>query len=252
MTPHQYLEGVLANQDLKELELAHLRDTRTQIENWLRGGVGSGVRFYYGGSFAKRTMLRAGYDLDIILYFPSTERSTLQDLFNRTYRRLIDGRYTVVPRTVALRLPYNGGFHIDVVPGKAQDATFRYATLYRNEQPSSSLQTSLKVHIDSVKDAGLSDIVRLLKLWRLRHDLDLPTFALEIAVQRAMHGVRRDDLATAMLTVLRELAGGFPQARLVDPANTNNVIDVSPSVRAAVAAQARRSDAEPSWMQVVW
>lgn len=251
MTAHQYLTGLLLKQELQPTELGALRTFRDQIEAWLRADVGSLARFYYGGSFGKRTMLRESYDLDIILYFPPTENSTLRQIFDRVRRRLTQGNLVVVPRTVALRLPYVGGFHVDVVPGRAQDATFRYATLFKNQELPSTLQTSVKIHIESVKDAGLSDTVRLAKLWRLRHRLDVDTFPLEIAVQNAMRGVRRDDLGHAMHTVLQYLAKSFLRATLIDPANTANIIEPSVATRFAAATQAERSLGETNWNQII-
>lgn len=251
MSGHDYLVSVLAKQDLTTTQMTSLRATRDEVETHLRADVGSAPRFYYGGSFAKGTMLATGYDLDIILYFPHTETATLQQLFTRVYRRLTT-KYTVVPRTVALRLPYENGFHIDVVPGRAQDATFRFATLYKNTTPASTLQTSVKVHIEAVKNAGLSDIVRLAKLWRLRWGLDVPTFALEIAVAKAMYNVRRDDLGNAFWTVLGKFATDFASARFVDPANSNNVIEVSAGIRNAVAARAQYCRAQTQWPSIIW
>jgi hypothetical protein len=198
MTAQEYLETILRKQELQSEELQPLRTSRDEIEGWLRGDIGHEPRIYYGGSYAKPTMLRLRYDLDIVLYFPPNERSTLQEIFGRIYRHLI-ARYKVQPRTIALRLPFTGGFHIDVVPGRAQDNTFRYATLFKNESPPSSLQTSLKVHIETIKDAGLSDIVRLAKPWKHRHGINVSTFPLEIAVAKAMHSLRRDDLPLCIL-----------------------------------------------------
>lgn len=251
MTAHEYLASVLAAQTLREDELSPLRDARDHIERILRPFYGTYARFYYGGSFAKKTMIRSSYDLDIIVYVPSDDRRTLSDLFWGGLRTLEASRMIVTPRTVALRLPYQSGFHIDVVPGRAQGSDFRYATLFKNLQPPSSLQTSVKVHIESVKDAGLSDIVRLAKIWKQRHRVDIATFPLEIAVQRALAGLRRDDLAAAFHTVLKWLAAEFSTARLVDPANSNNVIDVSPSVRGAVAGVASQSVQATNWGQII-
>lgn len=250
MSSHQYLQGVLSRHTLTDAELNPLREAREHIEGVLRAEVGSAARFYYGGSFAKRTMLRSSFDLDIIVYVPSYERATLRDIFEGVHRRLVNAKFIVAPRTVALRLPYQGGFHIDVVPGKAQDGTFRYATLYKNSYPPSSLQTSLKVHIESIKDAGLGEVVQLVKLWRSQRGIDCSTFALEIAVQRAMFNVRRDDLAVAFSTVLEWLSRDFVQARLVDPANSNNIIDVPPATRLAVATAAAIA-LRSTWGQIV-
>jgi hypothetical protein len=252
MSAHEYLSNLLAGQSLGEQELALLRNNRAAIEQWLRGGIGAAPRFYYAGSYAKNTMLRHSYDLDIVVYFPANEPGNLQQIFNRVHQRLLAGNLVVQPRTVALRLPYQNGFHIDVVPGRAQDHSFRYATLFKNTYPPSILQTSLKVHIEAVKDAGLSDVVRAAKLWRHCHRLDIPTFALEIAVSNAMNGVRRDNLGTAFWAVLEYLSRDFSGARLVDPANSNNVIDVSAGVRSAVALAAQQSKAQKNWGTIVW
>jgi hypothetical protein len=251
VTGHEYLLSVLRAQTPSDTELAPLRNARDHVERILRPFYGPYARFYYGGSFAKRTMVRAGYDLDIIVYVPHDDRRPLSDLFWGGLRTLEHNGMFVTPKTVALRLPYDSGFHIDVVPGHAHGADFRYATLFKNLQPASSLQTSVKVHIESVKDAGLSDVVRVAKLWKQRHRIDLATFALEIAVQRALAGHRRDDLAAAFRTVLNWFTTDFSTARLVDPANSNNIIDVPSVVRAHVVGTANQSLVATNWNQIV-
>lgn len=251
MTPHDYLVEVLRSQALDSEQLAPLRSHREAIENRLRGRFGSAPRFYYAGSYGKQTMIKAAYDLDIIIYFPSIDRTTLHDLYWGVNLRLTEGGYRVVPRTVALRLPYTPQFHIDIVPGRAQDHTFRYATLFKNLPVPSTLQTSLKVHIESVKDAGLSDLVKLMKLWRLKQNLTISTFALEIIVSRAMYGVRRADLAIGMQSVFRWIVGNLDSASLQDAANTNNVIEVSFSERTSAVWAARNALAATSWNQIV-
>ncbi len=155
------------------------------------------------------------------------------------------------PRTVALRLPYTSEFHIDIVPGRVQDNTFRYATLFKNTSPSSTLQTSLKVHIESVKDAGLSDHVRLMKLWRIKRRLAISTFAMEIVAARAMHGKRRNDRAAGLLTIFRWIVENLESARLQDPANSNNIIEVSYADRLAAVWAARDAIAASSWSNIV-
>jgi hypothetical protein len=251
MTPHDYLVTVLRNQELTAQQLQDLRALRERIEAWLRGQFGSQLRVYYAGSYGKQTMIRASYDLDLVLYFPPTERASLQDIFWSVHRRLTDGGYHVVPRTVALRLPYTAEFHVDIVPGRAHDNTYRYATLFKNSTPSSTLQTSLKVHIESVKDAGLSDHVRLMKLWRIKRNLSISTFAIEIVTARAMYDVRRNDYAAGLLTIFRWIVANLESASLQDPANTNNIIDVSYSDRLATVWAAREAIAAPSWSQIV-
>jgi hypothetical protein len=252
MTPHQYLERLLQQQAMPQGELATLRRLRDEIEGKLRSAYGSGPRCYYGGSFGKNTMIRVSYDLDIVIYFPSTERASLRDIFNDVHGELTRNGYVVQPKTVALRLPYEEGFHIDVVPGRAQDSAYQYATLYKNVGLGSTLQTSLKVHIDAIRKTGVRDIIKLMKLWRVRHSLSWSTFALEITAQRALDGRSKADLDAAMLAVFDFVAGNLQRIRLVDPANTNNEIEMSLSERNAVVAKARQSLNAPDWAQIIW
>jgi hypothetical protein len=53
----------------------------------------------------------------------------LNELFWAVHQQLGAHATWCIPRTVALRLPYQGGFHIDLVPGRAQDGTYQCATL---------------------------------------------------------------------------------------------------------------------------
>ncbi len=132
MTGHQYLQNILIGQDLGENELNQLRSLREEIEGVLRDTFGSEPRFYYAGSYGKKTMIKEAYDLDIVMYFPSTVNYSVKDIYISVLRTLVNKKYPVHPKTVAIRIPSQGGFHIDVVPGKAQDVTYYYATLYKN------------------------------------------------------------------------------------------------------------------------
>lgn len=252
MTGHEYLTALLTKQRVRQEDLAPLQQARQQIENDLRRVYGAAPRFYYAGSYGKGTLIRASFDLDLVIYFPPESGTSLRDLFNGVHGTLLGAGYVVEPKTVALRLPYEGGFHVDVVPGRAQDATYRYATLFKNTQPQSTLQTSLKVHIDAVRKSGLADVVKLLKLWRLRHKVPLQTIALEILVARALAGQRNDDLAAATWRVFQYVQQHIAQARLQDPANTNNVIEVSSGDRLLAAQYASATLARRNWSEIVW
>ena len=250
MTSHEHLLGLLASQAMPPQVIATLQSLREQIEGVLRRQFGGVPRFYYGGSYGKDTMIREAYDLDIVVYFPHTDTRSVGSIFTAAGTALVSAQYTVRARTVALRLPYQGGFHIDVVPGRAQDATFRYATLFKNQAPSSTLQTSLKVHIDAVRKTGIRDLVKLTKLWRLRKRLAWSTFALEIAVAQALQGRQKTDYAACLQTVFEFLVANVGGMRFIDPANTNNVVDVSVGERAAIRAAALAASNATTWGEV--
>jgi len=249
MTGHEYLAGVLNSQNMLLKDLNTLRNLRQEIEGVLREEYGSYPRFYYAGSYGKKTMIRASFDLDIVIYFPPTETSTLKTIYNSVHQTLIDADYKVHPKTVSLQLPYEGGFHIDVVPGRAQDNTYQYATLYKNGE-NSTMQTSIKIHIESVRDSR--DIIKLMKLWRICHSLEWKTFALEQTVLRALEGQRKNDYGRCLIKVFEFIQNNILSIRLVDLANSNNVIEMSQPIRKSVQQAAINAIAAKYWTEVVW
>jgi|SRR6185437_7591607 len=252
MTPHDYLVSVLRNQEPENGQVATLRAIRGEIESKLRLAVGSAPRFYYGGSYAKGTMIRECFDLDIVVYHPAGSSRTMADLFNSTGTALQQAGYIVRPKTVAWHLPYDGGFHVDVVPGRAQDLSYLYATLFTNTPRAGTLQTSLKKHIDAVSKTGLADIVRLLKVWRLRHGVPLTTFAMEILTARALDGFSCSDYGSATMRVLMYIRDQIPQIRLVDPANSNNIVEIASIDRGSVQRSAGAAIVAPYWEEIIW
>lgn len=252
MTPHEYLCRVLASQEMRDTDVQVVRSLRDELAAFLGRQLGSGPRIYYGGSYGKHTMIREAFDLDLVVYFPPTDSRSLAEIFGAVHQALVRGKYVVEPQTVALRLPYQAGFHVDVVPGRALASDFLYATLYKNSNPPSTLKTSLKVHIDAVRKTELRQIVRLLKLWRVRHGVPLKTFALEILAARALAGKRRDDYGTAMWTIFQYMSKEVPTVRLQDPANTNNVLDLTMQERSSATQAAANSLSAQSWSQILW
>jgi tRNA nucleotidyltransferase (CCA-adding enzyme) len=77
MTQHEYLVSVLDKQKMRTEDMNTLQRLRGQIEDALRSVFGSSPRFYYGGSYGKDTLIRESFDLDIVMYFPSTETRTI-------------------------------------------------------------------------------------------------------------------------------------------------------------------------------
>lgn len=250
-----YLEDLIRGQTLRQNEIDTLRSTRDKIESDLRGNWNTGdPNFYYGGSFAKNTMIRASYDLDLVVYFPSTATNySLKVLYEAIEKRLKDRGYTTTRKNVAVRLPYEAGFNIDVVPGRALDYTFYDANLYSSERDTSK-KTSIKTHIDLVrKNGGYQDVIKLLKLWKVRNNLNIGSFPLEIATSKALYGIR-GDLSDRLWTVLQYLNNSFTTARLEDPANSSNVVsdDIPYSTKIAVSNAAYTSCSKRNWNEIVW
>ena len=235
MTAQFYLQGLLDQQDLAQQELDGLRELRGTVETQIRTLAGV-QRVLYGGSYAKDTMIREHYDLDIVAYWASDCGYTLEQIFNAVGGVLRQNWTLVNPKTVAWELPFQGGFHVDVAPGRALDSSFNYANLYRADT-GTSLQTSIQVHIQTVTNSERRDAIRLMKLWRKRKMVPFKkSLALELATIEGCKGCRTNDLGDQVWTTITWLRDTFPKARIVDPANSNN------SAILLVTAYSQRND----------
>jgi hypothetical protein len=234
-----YFESILESQRVgPEIEAA-VRARRAAIEPILTG-KGWSPRIYYGGSYAKRTMIAAQFDLDLIVYFPP-DAAPPRDLYAAVEDRLRAAGHSVDRHNVSLRIQYTPGWHIDVVPGRALDDTHEYADLWCADR-NTTRRTSLKRHIAHARSVD-RDLIRLLKLWRRRHLAPIPSFALELIAARASNFRSALDLLTRL-----------DEIRLVDPANSNNVItdDIEAPRKQHTADLAARSRAETAPERIVW
>jgi len=115
-------------------------------------------------------------------------------------------------------------------------------------------QTNIALQIQTVAQSGRTEEIRILKRWRTLTGLDFPSFVLELAVLRALHGRRQGDLANNVSASLDWLRDNMRSAQLVDPANTNNSVsdDLSANDRAAIAIAAAAARAQPYFSNFVW
>jgi tRNA nucleotidyltransferase (CCA-adding enzyme) len=187
MKPDEYLALVLSDQELGDdsQELNDLQTRRDEVETLLRNKFRkASPTIRYGGSKAKGTLNRESYDLDLICHFPAGDTSageTLADVYQNVHDAL-KTKYGVTKKTSAIRLRGSGDvdFHVDVVPGRFTDDTKSDAYLYRAIGEKSRLKTNLDLHIRHVRDSGVTEAIRLMKLWRERNAVAIRSFAIEL------------------------------------------------------------------------
>jgi hypothetical protein len=258
MKPHSYLVSVLEKQRMKDWNLDRLKSIRAQIRRDLEPINQYNPRFYNGGSYGKKTMIREAFDLDLVIYFPHTDSRSLKDMYSSVYESLDRAGYKMTPGRVALTLqlpnnPFpNKDFHVDVVTGKARDDKFYYADIY-DILKESRRRTSLKMHIDNVRE--VRDVIKLMKLWIRRHSLNWQTFAMEQTVVRALKNKNTTDLGQCLEKVLVYTKSSIGKLRLIDPANSNNPIEIPVQKRWEIEQMANRSFnalQTGDWKSIVW
>lgn len=227
----KYLQDVLDSQKLADdsVEMKDLRRHRDDVEKLLRKKFsGNDLTIKYGGSKAKGTMNKESYDLDLISYFvhgDNTAGSTLKEIHENVESALADD-YFIVRRTSALRLysrePENRvDFHIDVVPGRYVDDKREDVFLHCTKGDKERLKTNLDVHINHIRNSGVTEAIRLLKLWRVRDHLAVRTFILELLAVKLLKQKKTAALTDQMKHVWTKLRDEVSDITIEDPANPN-------------------------------
>jgi len=231
MTTSDYLNSILSSQQMKEDsdELEELRSHRKSVESLLRERFSErSPTIRYGGSQAKGTLILESYDLDIICYFPSDEvgaGATLKDIYENVREALAEDYY-VESKTSALRLKSKetdgsapSDFHIDVIPGRYTDASKADCFIYQASGEKERLKTNLDVHIKYVKESGVLDSIQLLKLWKVRHGLNLKHFVFELMIIKLLAKHSSLTLSEQLEFVWKELRDRKDPVGIEDPAN---------------------------------
>lgn len=250
MTDEQYLKAVLAGQDLEEdgPEMKDLAERRRDVERILRRRFGKEPVMKVGGSVAKGTTNRESYDLDLPFYFPRDDESggkTIREIYENVEEALQE-HYHTERKGVAVRLyerEKGTDFHTDVVPGRYIDGDSGDAFLYPANTEKERLQTNLEVHIAHVKDSGVVDAIRLQKLWRVRRNLSVKTFALELLTIDLLATRKHDKLPDQMIHVWTEFRDNIDDLCIEDPANSGNDLSemLNDAVRDQLQANARQT-----------
>jgi hypothetical protein len=219
------------------------------IEKWSNGQL---VSAEFSGSMAKGTGVSLSTDADIFISLTSTTGGTLKDIYDTLANAVAAAGYPVRKQDVSIGTNV-GGYSIDLVPGRRQSQYGDEHSLYRN-RTGAWIKTDVRAHIAFVSGSGRTEEIRILKTWRTRHGLRFPSFFLELAAIDALSYARHGQLSDNVWKALQHLRDNIATTRLVDPANTNNVVsdDCSGAEKAAIADKAHESLGKKTWSEIVW
>ncbi len=250
MTADEYLQGLLTKYAVNtEGAMSAGKQIYPVLEKWSNGYLNKAG---FSGSMAKGTGVSVSTDADIFLSLSSTTPGTLADMYTTLANAIAAAGYPVRKQDVSIGTTVNG-YAIDLVPARRQSPNGNDHSLYRNRTGTWTL-TNVETHISHVSGSGRINEIRLLKLWRLRHGLRIPSFYLELAVIDALYYARHGETATNVWRALEHLRDNIETARYVDPANTNNVVseDCTRTEKSEIAAKARESLERKTWGEIVW
>jgi len=103
------------------------------------------------------------------------------------------------------------------------------------------LKTNLDVHIDHIRDSGVREAIRLIKLWRVRNGLKAKTFVLELLVVKLLQGKKGVAVAEQLKHLWTEFRDNTENLSVEDPANPsgNDLKPILDEMRWSLSAVAR-------------
>jgi hypothetical protein len=253
MTADQYLETILNREAVPTGVGSPLwgvqRTLEPMIREWANGRL---LNLHASGSFMKGTANLSGTDIDLFISLSENTIESLSEIHQKLLNRLRERGYTPRPQNVSINVKALG-YSVDLVPAKRQNAYGDDHSLYRRKADSWT-KTNVLTHIQHVAASGRAREIRIIKLWRDQRSLDFPSFYLELTVLAALAAQPSwISLSQNVQTVFEYLQDSFPNARVMDPANTNNVIsdDLTQGEKHKISAAAKAAREAPYWENIV-
>lgn len=251
MTGDEYVETVLKKYEVPRGPTSPAERLGAAVAGPIRGWASSQLsELFYSGSYAKETGVHGVSDVDIFISLKAD--TSLKEIYDGLYS--VAERNSWSPRLQNVSVGVTiGGTRGDLVPGRVQSGSQNYHSLYMRKKDSWT-QTNVSLHVNTVKNSGRLKEIRTVKIWRMLHGFDFPSLYLELFAIDALSGRSRFTLAENVLHVLRTLGTALATARIVDPANTNNILsdDLTQTEKQRIAAQAAQSAREQYWGRIIW
>lgn len=238
----EYLKALLTDENLKNNSglFNNVKLFRERVKHWLNGKFGGKLVCFPEdtGSFTKRTAISSNFDLDIILPFKCDSFSTLEDMYNFTYVTIEQefyGMATVTKQTKSIGLTFekDGEYiHFDIVPGREINNYLSDRDLNLYVRPDWAWQkgSSFKTNVFTQKKMTVNNpearrVIQLMKMYRDRNGLQLPTLIIDQSVVEALSddnfGVTSSDTEN-LLNSMDYIAEKLEQKTFFDYANSNN------------------------------
>ena len=221
MNGHEYLKLILHNYQLTDAMEDKLKGKRKLIENYLKSVFGNDISYIrYSGSHSKETAVSLDYDLDLCVFFHRNSFKTLHEMYDSVFHELSKNFRTRRQRvSIGIQL---GDFDIDVVPARLiENGVTGDANLYDYESDG-YIKTNITKQVEYVSKSHCRPIIKLMKIWKIRNDVPVKSFALELLTIDALRNYRGNNYHEQFDIVLGYIVINIGHVDLIDPGNSNN------------------------------
>ncbi|TIM26515.1 MAG: nucleotidyltransferase [Mesorhizobium sp.] len=252
----QYLRQVLARYSVDTGPFSPLLDIQRQLTPLITTWANGNMRWLApSGSFAKGTAVHTGTDFDLFISLRRETEETLSEIYEKLVRKVAGAGFRPKRKNCSVGIRFHG-YDVDLVPGRQLPGgiTTKHS-LHRERDNSVWKMTDVQAHVAKVRGSMLLDEIRLFKIWRDRNGLEFPSFYLELILMDAMPiPFLIPKLEDRMQTGFAYIRDNILSARIVDPANSNNVLSNELTIAEKRAIRAAASDAFDAryWSEFVW
>lgn len=227
---NNYLFQILQKYQAKDLtnysvEIAQLK---VALKTWASSCF---LEIKNSGSRAKGTAISLASDVDYLVSLSSKcneNNGGLKGTYDSLYEKLKKSYKNVRKQNVSLRINLNDR-EIDITPARKQFGNTNNHNLYASKYDTWK-QTNIQKHVTDISLSGRTSEIKLLKIWRELNKLDFPSIYLEyllvniVLLNRSKDVSGLGDNVSHVLTELAKSSGNPLYSKVVDPANTNNIL----------------------------
>lgn len=247
MTDNEYLYSILKKYHPNSFEIysSELSLLYERIQHWASECL---FDILISWSCAKRTAIRLSSDVDFLvslIHNCNENNWWLKAIYLSLFSTLKEFYKDMRKQNVSIRVN-TGNLEVDITPARKHLWNTNDHSIYLSKKDTRR-QTNIQKHINDISNSGRTNEIKLLKIWRELNKLEFPSIYMEYLVIEILSGKSRGSgsLADNFMYVLSELAKDIWNPlnyRIIDPANTSNVLSdlMDDQEKNAIKAQAKR------------
>jgi predicted nucleotidyltransferase len=207
---------------------------------------------YISGSVAKGTVVADLSDVDILISIKPTATESLKEVYDKLHNTLGSNGYVVRKQNVSLGITIDGGWKVDIVPAKKQSAWTTEHSLWSHKMQAWR-STNIHQHVSYVTSSGRAEDIRLIKIWKKLHNIEFPSFLLEVVVIDALRGMSYDNFANNFAIIMTYIRDNITTRRVIDPTKPSNILsDELTSAEKKALSTAAANSLNLNWEKVLW
>lgn len=258
MDANMYLQTILTKYAPRSLGsyLSQITLLKSDLKQWAGSCY---LNILDSGSRAKGTAISIASDVDYLISLSSgcnENNGGLKSIYDSLHNFLKAKYSPVRKQNVSFRINLSG-LEVDITPARKQSGNTNDHWLHLSKL-NTWRQTNIQKHITDVSTSGRTNEIKILKIWRELNGLDFPSIYLEYLAINILSGKSKDPASLAdniwhLINELKKDVGNPLFGRIVDPANTGNILSdlLTTTEKNAIIAKAKIAGQAKNWNEIV-